>query len=373
MDLTFGRKAWFPAARDFGDAIGHASNYPMAYVYALFLAISGHLIGRRAWIRYATNMYPNHYICLVGPSGLAHKSTAMSLGLESLGDIGESLTPIRTLTTSQGLLTAMDNSAGRCMVVLDELASMTAKKRQDFASDLLARIVELYSCPRTAGNYTRYDPIEVKNTFLTIISGSTVEWLREGLTSGDLMAGFGNRMTFVLGDPRPDQSWPKMPYFDDLGWDRLVKFEGQVRLDEEARERWDAWYERFYERQKAAIPFIRVMSERVPEKILKCCIVQAAWSRATIVDAEMVERALDWGRYLLRSVEALAPSFQDAEKQILEGIKKGLNTKQKIHGAFAHQYPTKRIKEAIDYLKWLGYITDMGAVYVPNYTKQEDD
>lgn len=365
MDLTFGRKAWFPAAKDFGDAIGHVSNYPMAYVYALFLALSGHLIGRRAYIRYATALYPNQYVCLVGPSGLAHKSTAMSLSLESLGEQLDATPPIRTLTTSQGLLTAMDNSAGKCLVVLDEIANMTAKKRQDFAADLLSRIVELYACPRTAGNYTRYDPIEVHNTFLTIISGSTIEWLREGLTSGDLMAGFGNRMTFVLGDPRLDQPWPKAPYFDDLEWDRIDGFQGIVRMDEEARERWDAWYARFYERQKEAIPFTRVMSERVPEKILKCCIVQAAWSRSNLIDFEMTERALDWGRYLLRSIEALAPAFQDAEKQILDAITRGIDTKQRLHGSFAHQFPAKRIKEALDYLKWLGYITDHEGVYLP--------
>ena len=45
MDYGLGRTGWYPAATDFAEAIAHVSNYPLAYVYAMFEALSGHIIG----------------------------------------------------------------------------------------------------------------------------------------------------------------------------------------------------------------------------------------------------------------------------------------------------------------------------------------
>ncbi|KKL28017.1 hypothetical protein LCGC14_2379340, partial [marine sediment metagenome] len=286
-DLT--RKGWFETALQFADVIGHVSNYPYAYLYGMFLALSGHTIGRSAFIRYATPIYPNHFICLVGDSGIHHKSTAINLGLDVWGDMADEYQPIRSLTTSQGLLLAMSKQEGHTIVVLDELASMLSKKRQDFAADLMSRIVELYGCPRVAGNYTRNDPIEVKEPFLSFISASTTEWLRASVTNQDLMAGFGNRMTFILGDPRGDRPWPLLPSWEPFDWERLSSFKGEIRLDDDARALWNEDYLAFQAFQVKSSPFLRVMSERIPEKILKACIVICAWEGTDIVDAEILE------------------------------------------------------------------------------------
>lgn len=359
MDFPVTRKGWFPNAYKYWEAIGHVSNYPAAYVYAMFLALSGHIIGRQAYIRYAVPLYPNHYVCLVGPSALSHKSTAMTLGLESLGETLKEMPPIRSLTTSQGLLQAMQNAGGLALVVLDELANLLQKKRQDFAADLMARIVELYACPMTAGNYTRTDPIEVRNTFLTMVAGSTTEWLRSGLTASDLMAGFGNRMTFVLGDPRKVNPWPRQPVWNNLDWDRIKEFSCQVRLDEDAQDAWSVFYKQFDAKQRKTTPFVRVLAERIPEKILKACIVQAAWRSTDIVDAEILDQAVDWGSYLYDAVERLTPSFELEDRQVLNTVKGGYDTRPKLFGALSHEIPLRRIREAVDNLRWLGMLREV--------------
>ncbi len=362
---------WFPAAIRYHESIGHVSNYPHAYIFATFLSLSGHVLGRKSFIRYAVPLYPNSYICLVGPSALSHKSTAINLALESLGDLIEEMPPIRSLTTSQGLLQAMLNHGGSAFVVLDELANLLHKKRQDFAADLMARLVELYSCPRTAGNYTRHEPLEVSHTFLSILTGSTIEWLRSGLTASDLMAGFGNRMTFVLGDPRKVNPWPKAPFWNNLQWERIRDFEGEVRLDEDARELWDKhFYPRFDKRQRAATPFVRVLSERIPEKILKAANVMAAWRNTDLVDVDILERAVDWGRYLHQSVERLTPSFELEDRQVLESVRQGYNTRPKLFGALSHQIPIRRVREAVDNLRWLGLMKEVDG-YIEILSKEE--
>ncbi len=359
FDYHLHRPGWFPEAKVFSSILMPASNYPASYVYGMFMALSGHLIGRGAHMRYPTKLYPNHYICLVGPSALTHKSTAIALALESLGDLESDIQTVRSLTTVQGLLVSMAAGFGSTMVVLDEIATMLQKKRQDYATDLLSRIVELYACPAQAGTYTRHDPIEVEDCFLTIVSGSTTEWLQSTLSPNDLLAGFGNRMTFILGDPRPEKSWPGAPQWADMEWDRLTTFEGECRLDEFAREIWDAYYTEFTKRQKASPPFTRTLAERIPEKILKATLVMAAWKDDVIIDYEMLEQAIDWGQFLHECVERLTPTFDAPERRVVEIIKRkgGVVTPDDLFQELSHDMAVKRIREALVNLKWLGYTT----------------
>jgi len=364
MDYGLRRKGWFPAARRFYEEIGEVSNFPIAYVYAMFLAISGHLIGRNCWFWYGRDLYPNHYICLVGPSGTSRKSTAMSLGdravKSALGD--EWLPPLRQITTSPGLLLHMQNTGGHTMVVLDEIASvLTKSKRQDFAADLIARLVELYDCPNFAGTHTRKDPIEVDEPFLTFVSGSTTDWLRRSLTTSDLMAGFGNRMSFVLGTPRKAHSLPRrMPTTIKVGWDRLLKFKGEIRMSDAAFDVWDDFYTKFekFLNNPHNTPFVRVMSERIPEKILKAAIVASVWAQTRLIDDIIMEGSVDWGRYLHNCVKEVAPSFEETERQLMAFLhsKGGEATKQDIDTEFGHRIASRKLRDAIDQLQWLGLI-----------------
>ena len=362
MDYTIKRKGWFPAASQFVDSVSNVSNFPLAYAYALFLAISGHIIGRQAWIRYAMPLYPNFYLCLVGPSGLSHKSTAVHLIMESLGDMQDDIPTIPGVTTTQGLLMAMYNADdGKVLLILDEIASLLQKKKQDFASDLISRLVELYTCPRKAGTYTRHDPIEVDQPFLTLLGNSTIEWLQASLSTSDLMAGFGNRMTFVVGTPRPTKDWPAKPHWENIKWPNLLDFQGECFLDESARDVWGDYYSDFSKKQSATVsPFTRVLAERIPEKILKTALIITAWggSGSTVIEADAVKRAIDWGDYLYECVEELSPSFEDAEKQIMQAIKGGWNTRNKLFGKLSHAIQPFRIRKALDNLKWLGIIAD---------------
>ncbi len=361
FDYDLDRVGWFGAARDFAGILMPASNYPASYVYAMFMALSGHLIGRGAFMRYPTKLYANHYICLVGPSALTHKSTAINLALESLGGIEEEIETIRSLTTVQGLLMSMVAGMGSTLVVLDEIATMLQKKKQDFATDLLSRIVELYGCPNQAGTFTRHDPIKVNDTFLSIVSGSTTEWLQSTLSPNDLLAGFGNRMTFVLGDPRPEKSWPGAPNWAELDWERLQDFDGECRLDQDAREVWDIYYRKFTAKQKRSTPFTRTLAERVPEKILKATLVMAAWYRDTIISGDILEMAIDWGEYLHECVERLTPTFDAPERRVLELVKQRNSlTRDTLFQELSHDMPVKRIREALEHLKWLGHIETSG-------------
>jgi len=365
MDLDLQREAWFPAARKFAESIGHVSNYPLAYVYAVFMSLSGHLMGRQAYVWYGSKLYANSYVCLVGSSGLSHKSTCMNLGLEALGEELQAVCHVaRDMTTPAGIMQTMIHGQGTALFVLDELGLMLQKKRQDYASGLISKIVELYGNPGVTGNWTRYDPLTVDKPYLSILSGSTIEWLRGSLSASDLMAGFGNRMTFVLGTPREELPWPRLPYFEAMDWERLINFNGQVQRDDETNDIWNEFHINFTKLQKDSTPFVRVMAERVPEKILKCALVQAAWSDSPILHSEIMLRAIDWGRYLYKCVKELAPAFEYVEKQVMVQVEAGVTTRKALYKEVGHMFPTKRIREALDNLKWLKVLDEEEGKFV---------
>ena len=359
FDYALTNAGWFPASVRFAEALIPASNYAYAYIYATFLTLSGHLMGRNAYIGYATELYPNFYTCLVGGSAVSHKSTAMNHGLKSLGEAGEGLRRITSLTTTAGLYNSMKSGDGSCLVHLDELANLLDKANRAYSEDVIETVTELYGCPKLAGNFTKVSPVEVHDTFLSILSGSTVEWLQRSLDMSKLMGGFGNRMTFVLGDPRTPNDWPGMPEFEGLAnWHNLFKFEGEVVLDQDARAFWSDFYADFTKRQNVSTPFFKTMAERIPEKVLKTVLVEAAWEGIHVVDQEMLGHAINWGQYLYRCLEELGPSFEDAEKQVLQAIEKGYHTTPQLFGYLQHSLGVRRLRDAMSNLKWLGLVEE---------------
>lgn len=360
MDYEIARKGWTEPARRFNEAIGHVSNYPLAYVYGLWLALSGDVIGRNAYVRYAVPIYPNHYICLVGDSAIHHKSTAVQVSLETLGDRILDEPPMTDISTSQGLLDELAGAGGKRLVYLDELASAAKRGKQDFAADVISKLVELYASPRSTGTHTRHNPIVVENVFLTLISCSTIEWLRSSVANTDLMAGFGNRMTFIMGEPRVEKSWPQSPWLEDFEWDKLDGFSGALKLDEQARGLWDEFFEDQGARLRTVSPFVRTLVARIPEKIIKAAIVQCAWYETQIIDLSILEAAIDWGKYVWDCVTELAPAFGMLEEQILQLIASGKIThRRQVMQYLSHSgHSARSIKDALTNLNWLGHVQD---------------
>ena len=371
MDYTIDRRGWqLQPAYDFQEYMAPVSSFPMAYVYATFLGISGHILGRNAYLMYgAHEMYTNQYIALLGGSGTHHKSTALKAAMRLQGtERLEATPPLRALTTEQGLLTAMNNTGGHALVVLDEIANMLSKKKQDFGASLLSQLVNLYDCPDEAGNYTKYDPTIVTEPYVTFMSASTMEWLRDSLSTNDMLAGFGNRMTWVLGDPRKPKAFPTPINTVDAPeiFNQLEMFSGEVVLTEEARDRWEHHYYEFLDIQKASPPFLQVMAERLTDKALKAAIINAAWDDSHYIEIEHLERGIDWTNYLHDCLKVMLPTFGSKEQTILASLSNGRDTKRKLYNEHGHKagYTADTIKRSLDSLLALGVIATAGKRYV---------
>jgi len=305
---------------------------------------------------------------LLGGSGTHHKSTALKAALRLQGpERLEDNPPVRALTTEQGLLVAINNAGGQSLVMLDEIANMLAKKRQDFAASLLSQLVNLYDCPSEAGNYTKYDPIIVTEPYVTFMAASTMEWLRDSLTTNDMLAGFGNRMSWVLGEPRPPKPWPTpiktegaAEMFNNL--EMFASPDGLV-LTQDSLDMWGWYYNKFQELQKESPPFLQTMAERLPDKALKAAIIHAAWADSQYIEQEHLEAGIDWANYMHDCLKELLPSFGNREQNIMAAIAKGKDTKRKLYADQSHKFTSEMIKKSLDSLLSLGVLRMAGSKY----------
>lgn len=347
------------SAYEFAKAFHGSSNFAYAYAFATFLTISGHILGRRVSLWHRIRLYPNWYTCLVGPSGIAHKSTIMNYGIET---IPPNVSVLTSLATVQGLLARLLEGGGKALVSLDELATLMSTSKKDYARELIQFLTEVYGCPTSVSNNTARTRVTVPEPVVSILSGSTSEWLQQTISSSDLLGGFGNRMTFVLGDPRPDNNDPLPPNYGAVDWTFLGDAEGDYELEQGAREVWEEFAIRFNERQMRATPFERVLAERVPDKVLKTALILAVWEDMPI-DYDILVSAIEWGWYLYDCVSELAPAFESIDRQLLLAIKNGGNTNTRLFDRLGHLFTAKQIKDSLQHLQWAGKVSHESGKY----------
>ena len=269
-----------------------------------------------------------------------------------------------TLTTVLGLITLLDRAGGSVMVHLDELSTFLNQAKKDYAKELASVLTTLYDNPTKIENTSAKTMLRVDNPTLSILSGSTVEWLQQTMTVGDILGGFGNRMTFILGDPRAEYSDPVLAP-TEFNWLPCLRKEGAIPMTPEAYEGMGYYERQFQDRIHDYSPLHKVMLQRITDKVMKAAMIQAAWE-GTDIDIEILQQAVNWGHYLEKCIELLAPHFETLDKQVLSLIRQGTDTKETLFKALGHFNPARVVNEVCDNLERVGAIAKFEGAYVCN-------
>jgi hypothetical protein len=210
---------------------------------------------------------PNFYIILVGPPGVAAKSTSISMGMNLLAQVQgvkfgpESMTwqkLARSLADAieyvefTDLHGTKDRIAMSCLTIpIGELGTFVQYENDQ----LLSFLIRMWDGQRdrfrheTVGSGT----IEIDNPWLNLIGATTPSWLRSNFPEQMISGGLTSRIVFVYGDkkraliPYPDTIIPDAEYKQlraDLISDlvEVGKLSGPYRLSSFARDWGEAWY-----------------------------------------------------------------------------------------------------------------------------------
>ena len=336
--------AWRGSFANYRDLVAHTTEAADEFHYATFLQVFGCTLGRRLNVYHAGTQYPNFYTCLVGRSGLTRKDTSHKSGRKVINMLHahvdyEQNPPFKIISGIRSVEGLLDELAGENrvrLIIQGELLALLSKARQDKLGHIIPTLTELYDCPDILN-----PPVHQKNVkpaikpFLSIMAGTTEDWLHKALYEHDIYGGFANRWLYFYGPLKRPLSDP--PKVDKQKLDNLVHElnfirewaedvpDGEVTISDEARELFASYYAEYYRRcnQPGLIPTLIV---RIQDFIFKIALLYAADQQQSIISAEHLKAAIEVGNYLEDSSRQLFANFgvsksKKSENKVLEYLK----------------------------------------------------
>lgn len=241
------------------------SESPDAFHFWTGVATIAGALRRRVWIEQLHFQWtPNFYIVLVGPPGVAAKSTSIRAGLSLLERVpGVYFGP--SSTTWQALTEALQNAQEgvevkglekpeimSCLTIgVSELGTFLRPDDKEFIDTLVAMWDGQKEVWRRQTK-TQGETV-IHNPWLNVIGCTTPAWLKDNFPDVLIGGGLTSRMVFVFADQKrqfvayPARLVPPAEYRqeeDYLVHDlmEIAKLAGEYKLTDEAMEWGDRWY-----------------------------------------------------------------------------------------------------------------------------------
>ncbi len=247
-------------------------------LYAFWSGVAGlsALANRQVKLKSAMDTYPNFYVILVGPPGVAKKSTAMKLW-ENIEDDMWSFLPeyiserknvpiVASKATSEFLFTQMANKELDSGEKSDAILKVRVSELDNFLSlasynsTLVSKLTDFYDCKKrdTDGVIGRNKGklAVINNIYATMFGCTTPMALKETLPKEAFGGGFISRCTFVNQEVEDLTRKIPWPYFHEdapdqkdlsarLAWIAINK-NGVYSLTDQAMSLYEQWYDQVY-------------------------------------------------------------------------------------------------------------------------------
>lgn len=288
---------------------------PSKYHRYCAAALISTILGRRAWFQLGhTTIFPSLWVCLIGPSSLAKKSTSANIALNLIARFDRELI-LPGKTTTEGLYRVCSDKEkpeakrGTGVMFYGELQSLITQFARDYNTELKSTLTDWYDSP-DCRSYSSMaaGTISVIRPAMTFLAASTPDWLIEAAQSRDIRGGFYPRWLFAIAD-KSDQPPKPLPKPRDeqkaarilsMIKERLANFQyeysdgsphGQFKMTDSGEKEYCSIYgqmrERFY-----SDDMLGSFAGRANVQTLKLAMVYAfATTGGTGLDAE----AIRWG------------------------------------------------------------------------------
>ncbi len=344
VNLELPAIAWRGLFKDYHDLVAPTTEAADAFHFAAFLQVFGSTMGRRVHVYHAGRQFPNFYTCLVGRSGLTRKDTTWSRAEDVLNDLhayseddpSPPFKTVRGLRSYEGLLDELAGERKVRLIQLGELLSLLAKAKQNSLGNIIPALTELYDMKNVVNPPVHQKDVKpAREPFLSILAGTTQEWLQKALTERDIYGGFANRWLYFHGLPKDPM--PNPPKVDLDKHNKLVHElnqirnwaddvpDGEITTSNEANTLFEDYYRDYYWRcqQPGLIPTLIV---RIQDFIWKIALLYAADTMSETISRDHLEAAIAVGNYLEASVTDVFANFgeskgKQAERRVIDYLK----------------------------------------------------
>ena len=277
-------------------------------------AIISAVLQRNVWVsKNIYQVYPNLFVVLVAPSGICRKSRAINIGVGLLEDFSfvncladkttpEALLESLMLGTEHVGLNADKNQikfgpeSHTGFATASELTVFLSKDA--YNSSMIEILTDLYDCRSNFKYVTRNKrPIILKNTCLSILGGSTPDWIAN-LPPDAFGGGFMSRFIFMVKNCR-DRSicFPQEPPkgLQQKLKETLAKIhascQGKMIITQEAKIWFQDWYDRLSDQARNVDTQLLGFVERKPDTVLKVATILATSELRMTIHKEDLQTA----------------------------------------------------------------------------------
>lgn len=362
--------------------------------------ISGAL-ERKAWlIEGSETHYPNMFILLVGGPGTG-KSSAIRKGVRLLERLKKEQRP------DMKILSGLLSQAGLCQEMKGEFQTFTSGTTitpywsvyyyngegsdsglQNLAGDFNATITSLYDCEDVYRKKLKYEEYEVPNPSLSLLTGTTYEFLKTLLGTTSIGGGLASRIIFAVTDKesiapdaeyrlgtekKAEESPERVRFYNALYEDLcdINRIQGKFRTHPDALKLYSEWHGRYCEEfNQMESERMRAMLIRKPTNLKKVLMLLSASERSdgAITEEHMTKAILliedvskEHSRVVASAVMGDKNSQEGISQMILQTIKKGGGeiTHRSLKGKYA-QYggDVARFDGTLKHLEEAGFVTN---------------
>jgi len=175
--------------------------------------------GRRQW--------PNLYTLLIAPSGLFRKSTSVGIAEDLVAAVDADL--ILSGEQSREKFLTLLKSSPNVLYPISEFAAVLSMWNRDYSQGFREIVVDLFDCRQEYSRQTLKDGKQtIHRPALNILAASTLDWLKEKLTEGDLRGGLMGRFIIIPGEVKAADPGLKADY-DDASKKALTQYLQNIR------------------------------------------------------------------------------------------------------------------------------------------------
>ena len=303
------------------------------------MSVISSVLRRKCWLKLGRiTVYPNLYIVLVAPPGVARKSQSIIFATEFLSTIPDVMVSADS-TTREALLDDLEKCATESLmpngktlrhsslsIVSKEFESFLGQKKEN--NRMIVLLTDLYDCPVDTYKYrTKHSGSnKIEAGYLVIIAATTPDSLASSLPATAIGGGLTTRILFVWGDrkykkvSRPfvtaEEEKLKTQLINDLSL--ISQMAGEFVMEPDAEKKWDDYYNSYDEmsiKRLCQDPSFDGYYSRKPMHIIKVSMCIAAAKRQnTIVKWSDIEESIK----VIESLEVgMGNSFRAVGKSLV--------------------------------------------------------
>lgn len=265
--------------------------------------------GRRQWA--------NLYTLLIAPSGLYRKSTSVGIAEDIVAAVDPDL--ILSGEQSREKFLALLKTNPNVMYPISEFAAVLSMWNRDYSQGFREIVVDLFDCRQEYNRQTLKDgKITIIQPSLNILAASTLDWLKEKLTEGDLRGGLMGRFIIIPGCNKTDD--PGLhPGYDKDARNELIAYLKRIRTIEQSwvdvsriLTEYNDWVRKAEkDLAKDFNPELLGFQSRLASHVLKLAVLlcisdQPEPVKKYVINNETLEKATILGKWLIEQASTLA-------------------------------------------------------------------